>query len=348
MKRAWPILPILLLSVAAFLPGQIALPIDLEAPGMIVPQREWTLMRGPDGELRTVLIDHRLGRIEAVSVLGWERGDHGSFRLHPRPGQAVALGDTIGQTRSLDLERELVQIRGELAVELASLAAGGAGQKESVVREARARLEQARAQADLHLREAARVEALAARELATPSALETAATAARMARLEVDLAAAQLTSVATGLRDPEQAVIRARVVALQEDLAGLIRKEKGSTLVAPLSGRFASYVAGDTLCAIQDTAAYVVLLPIRWSELERLLPGQAVEVRIDGIETAIHGRVARVERTPQRAADGRQFARVRAVIEEPAEALAPGLLVHCSVAGSKVGLLEYLRRLLAA
>ncbi|MFA6111044.1 MAG: hypothetical protein WDA75_19990 [Candidatus Latescibacterota bacterium] len=350
MKRAWPILPLLLLAAAAFLPGQLALPLAIEAPGMVMAQREWALVRGRDGELRTTLTNHRLGQVEAVSVVGWERGDFGAFRLHPRLGQepAVTLGDTIGQTHSLDLERELTQVRGELAVELASLAASAAGQKESVIREARARLEQARAQADLLVREATRVEALAARELAALSALETATTAARVAILEADLAAAQLASAVTGLRAPEQELARARVSSLREDLAALTREQESSTLTAPLSGRFTSYIAGDTLCAIQDTAAYVVLIPIRWREVGRLLPGQVVELRIDGIATRPHGRIVQVERVPYRAADGRQFARVLAVVEEPTEELAPGLLVRCAVAGPRVGLFEYLRRLLAA
>lgn len=339
-----------IIGVMALAPGWLELPCTLEAPGKVVPQREWVLVRGPDGQLISTLSDHLSGRTESCAVVAFDRGDYGTFHLHPTLaiGAAVALGDTIGQIYSHELERQLADLRGQLATELASLALARTGEKESVIQEARLRLEQARLQAEQQRREVTRLQALFDQNLVAGAELEIAMTTLKVQELQFAIAAAQLQTAQTGAREAEVEWIRTRTAALQEELDLLERRAEIATLCAPLRGRFAGAFSGDTLAVIQDTAAYVVLMPVRWTNRSQLAPGQTVELQIEGSAARPTGAIEYLDRIARTALDGRQFLSARVLVADSTATLVPGLVVRCAIHCPPVSLIEYLWNFLSS
>ena len=319
-------------------------------PGKVVPRQEWVLVRGPDGQLISTLSDHLRGRAESYAVTGLERGDQVHFQLHTSlsAGDAIAAGDTIGQSFSNELERQLTELRGALAAESASLSLAQTGQKESVVREVQLRLKQARVKAAQQHREVTRLQALYDRGLVAVADLEIAVATLELDEIQIDIAAAQLRTVSTGAREQELEWISSRIAALQREIEVLARKQRVAVMCAPLAGRFVGALSGDTLAVIQDTTTYVVLLPVRWEDRRRVSPDQRVEVRsVDSLEP-LSGKIRALDRIAHVALDGRQFLSARALVEKVGPDLVPGLLVHCSIPCPRVGIIEYLRRFLTS
>jgi hypothetical protein len=338
------------IAAAALAAGWVDLPCSIEAPGKVFPRQEWVVVRGPDGQLLCSVSDHLRGRAESYAVVGFERSDYAQFQLHPAlsAGAAVTAGDTVGRLYSSDLERELADLRGQLAAELASLAMAQTGDKESVVEEAQRRFDQARVQAEQQRREVARLRALLDRSLVSRADVELGASTLRLNELQQDIAAAQLRTARTGVRQPEVERLRVRVASLQEEVDLLARKAEAATVRTPLSGRFAGPLSGDTLVVVQDTSAYVVLLPIGWERRHQVAAGQPVAVQLAGSAAPLAGTVEQLGRTAYTALDGRQFFNAKARIEDPAGDLAPGLIVRCSITCPPVNLFEYLHRFFAS
>ena len=345
MKRLWHISLGIITATLALIPGCLDLPCTIQTPGKVVPRQEWVLLRGPDGQLISTLSDHLQGRAESYAVTGFERSDHAHFQLHPSlsVGAAIAAGDTIGQIFSSESERQLTELRGQLAAELATLSLAQTGEKKSVIRAARLRRDQARVQTEQQRREVARLQALFDRDLVAAADLEIAATALKLDEIQIDIDAAQLQTALTGAREQEVEWIRARIAALQKEIDVLARRQKTATLRAPLPGCFVGALSGDTLAVIQDTTAYVILLPVSWKDRRQVTLEQQVEIRIDDSFEPLTGRIETLDRIAHTALNGRQFLNARALVDEVAD-LAPGLLVHCSIPCPPVDLLGYLWR----
>ena len=344
-KTLWPaFLGILVLGALATLHNAVELPCAIQTPGKVFPQQEWVLVRGRDGQFTATLFDHLQGRVESYEVASFERGDYGHFRLHPGLiiGTAMAAGDTIGQLFSSAVERQLIELRGRLRVEQTALALAQTGEPETVVREARLRLEKARTQAEQQRREVARLQALFNRKLAVLADLEIAQTRLKLDLLRSDIAAAQLETALAGAKEEELDWIRARIAALRENLDALSRHRHAAILRAPVAGRFAGAFSGDTLAVIQDTTAYVLRLPIRWDLRPQVAPGQTVATPIKGRTAS--GVLARLESMAHSAPDGQQYLTAVAHFANSTTDLIPGLVVPCSISCSPLSLFEYLRR----
>ena len=346
MGRVWALSIGGIAAVVALISGPFELPYSVDMPGRAVPRQEWVLVRGPDGQLISTLSDHLRGRAETYEVADFERGDHVSFRLHPSlvAGMAVAAGDTIGLTRSSELERRLSELRGQLNTELASLARSQSGEKESVIQEAQLRLTHARTRAEQQRKEVARLQALFSRDLVAEVDLEIAANTLKLYEIQIDMATAQLHTARTGAREPEVDWIRARIAAFREEIEVNARRRQTAALKSPLSGRFVGALSGDTLAVIQDMAAYVVFLPVPWKDRHCVAPGQSVEMLIDGSSEVLKGRIEYLAPKAHTAVNGQQFLVARALVEDAGAEMAPGLIVRASVACAPVGPLEYLRR----
>ena len=82
MIRSLSVAIAVLLAIAALFLLPIELPYSVEAPGRIMPLKEWVLVRGRDGAVIATLYDHVQGSIESYAVTDIDRGDHVTVRLH--------------------------------------------------------------------------------------------------------------------------------------------------------------------------------------------------------------------------------------------------------------------------
>jgi hypothetical protein len=328
----------LCLAVTAWTPWAI------QAPGRLAPLREWTLVRGPDGQLVSTLRNNLSGQFEYFEVFGVERGDHLSLELCPL-GRVAEAGDTLGEVHSAALERQQLRLEGELAVALAELEVYTTGEKEPTLREAQVEVARRRARQSWRQQELARLEALAQRELAAQAEVDQARTALEIDQLQLEEAIARLEALSTGAKDQELAWRSARVQALRGELQALRERLASNVIRAPLGGRLVELDSADTLLAIHDTTAYLATLPIPWGERAELDPQGSVEISAEGLQETLSGRIVQVG--PQIYTIGeRSFVFAKALIESGAPQLGPGLVVQCAAPSRPAAVWDYLRRFL--
>jgi membrane fusion protein (multidrug efflux system) len=146
----------------------------------------------------------------------------------------------------------------------------------SRVAERSAMLESARAALVQAERTHASNESLAAQKFISPTALESSAAALATARAQLNAAQASLDTTRVGLRD--------------------------ATLVAPISGIVSKRhaVPGEKLSVEQQVLSIVDLAKLELAgsvgthEVSRIAPGLAVQVQVEGMDTPVAGRVARI------------------------------------------------------
>ncbi|MEW6752926.1 MAG: HlyD family efflux transporter periplasmic adaptor subunit [Candidatus Latescibacterota bacterium] len=321
------------------------LPYRLQGPGLVLPCREWVLTCGPEGQFAATLHDHAKGTVEASRVATFARGDRVAFqRAAPlRAGAPVVAGDTVGRLWSSELELQQITLQGELAAELAALARDQAGDRPAQIRLAELGVRRAEEEQAQQHRRVERMQRLLGRNAVSATDLEEAVNLLALHEVEMERAAAALGLARSPERSGELDWRRARIQALERQLETLGRWVAETQLVTPLSGRVAGAPSGDTLAVVQDTSAYLVLIPVRWEERGSLALGQRVEVAVGPGQGPAVARIASVGRTAHMAS-GRAYLAVRALVEEGGEALLPGLVVRCSLCASPLVGWEYLRR----
>jgi hypothetical protein len=323
----------------------IEVPSSISADGKILPAREWTLVRDGDGSIGSLLHDHLRGRLESYSVSRFERGDAVRMRLKPgiEPRAHVTAGDTIAFISSNETERQLARLSGDLAATLASLDLVRSGEKAPVVGEAEMYLQRARERVRYQESELERLKPLHQRRLISAQDLEAAESQYRILEAEVAVAAARLVAVSTGAKPEQIELARRRTEALQREIETVQDRLEQFTVTAPLSGVVTRSFGADTLLSVRDTSAFLVIMPIRVSDHDRLAPGQPVTVRVPQMAAAVPARVYQLGDTVH-LLGGEQVVLVTAVIERPPAGMMPGAFARCSIEQGRLPLRTYVKQ----
>lgn len=335
---------VLLALGALFAPVEI--PDRVEGMARVLPAQEWILARTATGAVTSTLRDHRTGAVSTVFAAEPARGDAVRFELEPvASSEAVEAGDVVGVVASGEAALRLSVVRGEIDQAQAELRLSLAGSKEDIVEAARQdvrRAEVERAQAEAT---AVRARGLFARGLTAAQALEEAESAVGVAEASVAAAEARVRAVASGDRVEEAAVVRARILALEREAESLVQREEMGTLVSPISGRVYRVFSPDTLLLVANTSAYRVLMPVRWSDRDRVRVGSTMTLGAGGED----GPVARVVDVREAAAPraGQAYLVATADVVAGGERLAPGLLVPSAIEAPAMTPLGHARRAFA-
>lgn len=324
-----------------FLPVDV--PYELEAPGRVLPAREWLLVRDADGNLETRLRNHVSGTVEALNVNRFARGEAVRLVPHPayRPQASVAAGDTLATVYSSAAEQERTALTGALAAAAARLDLFAAGEKAAVVRAAGEELAAAQERARQQQNEVTRLQALRTRNLVAEQALEEAESRLRVRLADVAAAQARLDAVRSGERPQQLDLSRAEVAALRAEIGALHDRFDLFTITAPLGGKAVRAYSDDTLMVVRDTASQVVVMPVRWRDARRLVPGQPVAVRVPGRAAPLGGRL--LQRGDDiRLVSGEQVLLVTALLDAADPSLPAGTLGRCTISFGTLSLRAYL------
>ncbi|MCE5250846.1 HlyD family secretion protein [bacterium] len=336
----------IVVTIAAILYAvPVKIPYSIEAPGKIVPLKEWILVRGEDGLLSATLYNNVLNLPESYSITHVERGDHVTFRLNEKlmSCESVAAGDTVGFVNSHNVELQWAQLRGELSTELATLKLYETGDKESLVREARFQLDYAQKQVEHQKTEISRLVSLAEKKMIPEADMEREETTLRLLEINTDIAKARLITAQTGSKKEQNDLVRARITALRDEIDVLEKRLRLSTITSPISGRLVRFSRSDTLAVVQCDTRYAVVFPARWEDRTDIVPHQRVRLSVEGLETQPEGEIEHLCQNVF-VVNGRQLLRVAAVIEEGTTELSPGVIANCSVICPPVRLYEYILR----
>jgi multidrug efflux pump subunit AcrA (membrane-fusion protein) len=333
------------LAIALVFALPVTVPYSITASGRILSKREWTVALSANRGLVTSFVERASGVTKQYSVAQFDRGDAVEFSLDSRicAGGTVRAGDTVGTVRSIETERELARLQGELTSAIATLRVTVTGEKQSVVEEAEQQLAYAKRQAETQKAIFERQKLLYERGLIAQQEYEIAERRASISAIDVSIAEARLQSVTTGAKKEQADYVRARISSLQREIDVLERQHKGYKLVAPLSGVVILFAASDTLLVVADTTEYVVMMAVRLRERSALVPQQRVTLVANEVDYIPGAVLLAVDKTIH-SLNGEQVVFATAVLEHRTDEPLHGLFARCSIECASVSPLDYLRR----
>ncbi len=345
-RRALIISGVLLAVLIALLVLPIRIPYSVTVYGRLLPEREWVLVRTDNGQLTSLVRSNGSGVVEQYSVTEPVRGDAMQFVLAPGLMSAVSVqkGDTVGWLTSPELAQQLTALEGALDVAHAMVASARSGDKPAVVQQARDAVTQARAAFDEQQHWHARQTELHAKNILSDEEFELSRDRLEVLRAGVAVAQSQLDAVTSGLKAEDVRQSEVRAAALESEIAAVRARMNRFTHIAPLSGELRHPHAADTLLAVQDRSALVLLLPVNVCDCARLREGDRIE--FDVPLTALTG-TAVIRRIDKRVeyVQGNPVSIVSAEAAGDTEALQPGLIARCRVQAPPIGIPAYLQHL---
>ncbi|MCI0514005.1 hypothetical protein L0128_12390 [candidate division KSB1 bacterium] len=260
----------------------LKVPSSIHVYGKVMPGRQWILENSADGHLKYSTINYKTGFTDDYCVIQIERGEMLQFNLHPALAQAIHVtkSDTIGNIFSSQLEERRVALEGQLQVALTTLKAGQVGEKESVIQAYQHRLALAETKVTEQQQRYQRIENLYQKKYVSDEEYETAVANLNAAKIEVTLARAQLDAASTGEKREQIELLKSQITALDQEINVLNERHHHYTLLAPFSGKISTFFAADTLIILSDTSSYVVLAPLKFENVDRINPGQEVEIQV--------------------------------------------------------------------
>lgn len=334
------LIAILMLS---FLPLDI--PYSVQTLGKIAPYKKWMMVREAGGRITTICTDNLRGVVEDYQVMQVDNGDLTHFKMYPAiiPGAHVSVGDTIAFTSSIETKRQLANLQGELAAEMAALDLYQAGMKSSVIHEAQQQLTYAETQAEQQKKQVARLRGLYKRNAVSEEEVELSENALRLQEIQIAVKKAQLNTAQTGAREQEVEWVYARIEAIKREISILEEKLENAIIKAPFSGFVSGSFSSDTLAVIHDTAHYVVAFPIAWHNRSHITQMQSIEITGVGLSSPQKGKIEYIGDTIW-TVQGKPYFSVIVSIENFNTELAPGLVVNGEITYATLRPIEYLWR----
>ncbi|MFC1485666.1 HlyD family secretion protein [Candidatus Latescibacterota bacterium] len=321
-------------------------PFRIEVVGKILPWRDMTVSAGDDGIISVMVHDNLNGTRESRFLTELERGDVVMWRLHHAvvPGATIDEGDTVCRIYSSEIERELVNLRGELDIRKAALKLVETGEKESVIEEARHFVASAHEQLNEQENITVRQKALFEAGFVPYQDYELAASQLELFRIEVEKAEAQLATVMTGVKREERDYIIAAIAGLEHDIDALAEKRGHLTITAPFSGKvFDQYADSSATVTIGDMSRLCVMLLVELKHIQYIRRNQTVEIRVDGIDETLRGTLTSVGTVSRMVLDNQVTVAI-AVLDSPGRELPAGAIADCRIHVEPVTVREYLRR----
>ncbi|MCX6151171.1 MAG: HlyD family secretion protein [Ignavibacteriales bacterium] len=337
---------IILVVITIILLLPIKIPYSIKSPGKILSSKEWIVSRGADGRLITVLKDNKLGVSRNYSVSQFERGDAIQFSLRPNiaNGSAINFTDTVASIYSNEIERQFVQLKGELEVAKASLATYETGEKQSVIKEEKERLEFMKKQAVEQKKVFQRLEALYQKKLVSEEEYEVSKGTSELNEINISIAEAHLQSVQTGVKKEQVDFIRSQIISLQKEISILQKRFNDYILISQISGVASRAMDGDTLLIVADTTEYIVLIPVKWEDRNYIAINQKVYLKPPDSGIKQDATLIRIDKSIHQLNGGQLFL-VTAQLNSKLIDLLPGLMIQCSIECDPVRPIEYLRRM---
>ena len=326
-----------------FYSGEV--PYKIRVTGKISPGKEWIVARG-DGLITSTLYDNITGKTESYFVSHFERGDAVQFKLNESiiPGASISKGDTIAWIDSRDIERQFVQLNGELKTQKALLTSLTTGDKKTIIEEAKRRVDHTIEAFEEQQRIVERLEQLSNTGIIPYQEYEVSRSNLKLFSINVDIAEAQLQTVQSGVKQEEIEVIVTRINALEKNIKALLALVNDYTLTSPISGIVFETSSADTLVDIGDVTEVSVIIPIKLVNRQYINPNQDVECKIIGSNDIFHGKILKLGNIVH-VVNGEQVIIVTASIKTENRELLPGTIMQCIIICEPVTSREYLKRL---
>lgn len=337
---------IIILAAAVGLLIFILLPIKIEytidSAGKVVPAREWSLIRGTDGNLITSLLNNKNGITDNYSVTQFQRGDAAKIEINNRisTGSLISPNDTIVKIFSNDINKEIAELRTELNSEEAMLNVLSSMEKKEIIETEKENVVYAGRQLIEQQRLYERKKKLFEGNLISREEYEIAEGAVALFKINLDIAKQRLAVVESGAKPEEINMVRAKINDLRNEISILQKKMSDHIILSPVPGVVCRSFSADTLLTVQDIEELIILIPVQVKEIKELKLNQGVRVTFAGSNDKYRGTIINWERSV-RTVNQKQYVVAAAAVEN-SSMLFPGVSAECSIFISDMLLRDYL------
>ncbi|QQS35387.1 MAG: hypothetical protein IPM56_14205 [Ignavibacteriales bacterium] len=333
---------IILILLIFILPFKFSYKIHLQ--GKVLPVKEWTIYKGTDARVTTVLTDNLTGINESYSVTQFDRGDAVQFNFTPgiKAGAYLNAGDTVASVYSNEIDRQIVNLKGQVASTRASLSINLSGEKQALIEQETERLNFAIRQAEEHKKILSRLKSLYERGLVSQEEYEIAQGTAELNEINIKISRATLESVETGSKPELINYFNAQVSALEKELSVLEKRFKGFTLLSPINGTIGRHTNNDTLLVLNDISSFTIIIPVNILEKKYLNLPLPFDVYLNSNKLELSGELLSID-NKVRLLNGAQIVIGTSKIEGDLNQLLPGLMVDCYVNLGSFSAYEYVK-----
>jgi hypothetical protein len=344
------LLVIIFLAALSAIFVYVEIPYNINTRGVIMPAREWRLVRLSDGTILNTEKDNLQNKISYYSVLEFQRGDHAEFVLNDKvfSGRNINKGDTVGFIKSYEEELRLLNLIAGLEEQQGLLRVRLTGQKPEEVDASREIYILAEKEYELQTKNLARMEALYKEGIIADEAWDLALNEYEIKKQNMNIARSAMNVVAAGAKQEEIELIRSSINSVQRKIEQATGRIEAFNILAPFSGNIMRQQGpeqeNESIIWVADMQNMIVTLPVQLFQLDYIENGNKVQLRINPRRQVYNAKIVDVDNTVQ-FMDQRQNVFVTALIEEEVERFMPNMLVQAEIISGPVPAWEYFNRL---
>jgi hypothetical protein len=315
----------------------------------VYPTQKWILAKGSEGQIISNIIDFTSAVSNNYNIVQFERGESMNFELVPSLMSKfyIMKGDTVGIIYSSHLQETLTQLKGNLLVANANLAAKSTGEKDELIETAKrtVKLSEAKIEEKKLLFETAKE--LFKKEYISKEQYEAALWQLKQSEIENEVNKAQLNVLMTGSKEEDLLVLKSTIDSYLNEMKLLKNRLKDFTLTAPISGEIIKQFSRDTLLLVNNTSGLILIAPVRYENIHYLTEGEPVRIELKNIPEEIKGKLVSVSKEVKNL-NGVQVIYSRILLDSSSVNLVPGLLIGGEIILPKISIKEYLFSLFTA
>lgn len=323
----------------------IKLNYTLHVKGKILPYKEWIIYKGTDGRLTSLLTNYETGINQSYDVTLFDRGDAMKFNFNNRlhSGSNIKLNDTIAVVYSNEIERQIENLKGQIASAKASLILNATGEKESIITQEKKNLDFAIRKGEEEKKILDRTEALYEKGLVSQQEYEIIKGNYDLNEINIAISKAKLESVESGVKKEQIGLIKSQIAYLEKELYVMKKRSKAFTIISPIDGIVSRRTNSDTLLTISDISEYIVLCPIKISDKKIVSDSASVDIKSNEFSEKISAQIYEIDRGIK-VLNGQQVFTITAKINKNYKDISPSLIVDCYINTGSLTPLQYLSR----
>jgi hypothetical protein len=333
-KRFKKFVPVVLFSfmlLVFFIIGVSIFTKSVNSYGKILSSRDWIVLRSNSGQIENILVDNLNGTKNSYYITVFERGDAGKFLLMPTVSinKTVKTYDTIGVVYSNNLEQQITNLKGQIENAKSQLKVNLTGEKESVVIEAQKQIDYAKRQYEDNQKLFTRREELLKKNLISQEEYDLSKNQVEISNLNLSLTKSHLETVRTGVKSETINSIKTNIGSLQNELDVLEKKLTENIILSPLDGIVRISNSSDTLCIVTDTTNYIVMIPVKITDLY-LINKKSIKITHQMSREIIEAEIIKTDKAVYPIA-GEQYINCIALVKSAETSIMPGMIVSCEI-----------------
>lgn len=323
----------------------IKVPHSLSIYAEVYPLQKWQIVKGTDGQLTSALMDYETGFSNVFGVIQFQRGESMifSFADWMKSKKEIKTGDSIGVIRSSDVEENIVRLEGELSVAKAELEANKTGEKQSLITEAKNRLEFAKAKLGQKKNTFQRNEQLYKKGFLPEESYETDLWEIKQLEIEISIYQSQLEATASGLKPETITLLESKVIALSRDLETLKKRSKNFVVVSPINGNVNRSFSPDTILSVINLDKVVMNVPLKTAYRNNLKEGEFINVKFEKYTETFRARVISLSNEVS-LLNNEQVIVAAILINNSGKQLLPGMVIPGTIKMGTIKIWDYLTR----